>query len=63
MHQLHQSYNQLIAVEEQLQTSNDSIGRQIDSLTKDPAYLEQLARKMGLVKPNDTIYLPVSSVR
>lgn len=63
MRQLRQSYSQLTAVQEQLQTSNDSIQRQIDSLTKDPAYLEQLARQMGMVKPSDTIYLPVSPSR
>lgn len=63
MRQLHQRFDQLTAVREQLLASNQSISQQIESLTKDPTYLEQLAREMGMVKPSDTVYLPVSPIR
>lgn len=63
MRQLQESYQQLITAQKQLQLTNESLQTQIDGLANDPAYLEQLARQMGMVKPTDTIYLPVDANR
>lgn len=63
MSELRQSYQQLLAAQESLQETNQSLQRQIESLTNEPAFLEQLARQMGMVKPSDTIYLPTNTNR
>lgn len=51
------------AVEQQqqlLQADNERLRQEIDRLKNDRAYIEQLAREMGMVKPSDVIYLPVT---
>lgn len=63
MRELRQSYDQLLAAQESLQQTNESLQSQIEGLANDPAFLEQLARQMGMVKPKDTIYLPIDANR
>ncbi len=63
MRELRQSYERLQAAQESLQQTNESLQSQIEGLANDPEFLEQLARQMGMVKPRDTIYLPIDSSR
>ncbi len=48
---------ELLRRQQQLQADNQLLQEQIERLLTDPAYLERLAREMGMVKPNDTIYV------
>lgn len=50
-------YEEMLLRQQQLQVSNEMLQQRIQSLLKDPSYLEQLAREMGMVRPGDTIYL------
>lgn len=63
MRQLRAQYDELAVAQEELQAANDELQRKIESLNSDPDFLEQLARSMGMVKPNDTIYLPATTNR
>lgn len=48
---------ELLRRQQQLQADNQLLQEQIQRLLNDPAYLERLAREMGMVKPGDTIYM------
>ncbi|NLW16764.1 MAG: septum formation initiator family protein [Firmicutes bacterium] len=50
-------YEELLRRQQELQADNERLQGQIQRLLEDPAYLERLAREMGMVKPGDTIYL------
>lgn len=50
-------YEELLEQQEDLQKDKELMQEQINRLQQDPLYLEQLAREMGMVKPNDTIYV------
>jgi cell division protein FtsB len=57
MRQLMLQQEELLERQRQLQSNNESLQNQIQRLLDDPTYLEQLARQMGMVKPDDTIYI------
>ncbi len=63
MRQLKESYAELLLAQSELEYANQKILERIDSLRHDPAFLEQLARQMGMVKSNDKVYLPVDPSR
>jgi len=51
-------YAELSAKQETLIRQNSALEEQIEKLLHDPRYIEQLAREMGMVKPDDTVYVP-----
>ncbi|NLY54461.1 MAG: septum formation initiator family protein [Firmicutes bacterium] len=59
MRALKQQYEALLIEMQRLHADNKLLQQQIERLQNDPTYLEQLAREMGMVKPGDTIYLPI----
>lgn len=58
---LKEQYEEMLLQLQNLHADNKQLQQQIERLQNDPNYLEQLAREMGMVKPGDTIYLPVDS--
>lgn len=59
MRALNVQYEGLLKQQQELQADNELLQQQIDRVLQDPNYLEQLARQMGLVKPDDVIYLTI----
>ncbi|MGI6359346.1 MAG: FtsB family cell division protein [Bacillota bacterium] len=63
MRQLQKTYAELLAAQSALEDANQQAMERIENLQNDPAFLEQLARQMGMIKSTDKVYLPVDSSR
>lgn len=58
MQALEAQYQTLAKRQAALGEQNEALQEELYRVLHDPQFLEQLARRMGMVKPGDTVYVP-----